>query len=171
MRVLGIDPSLSSTGLVVFDARRFRLVAKSTVKTKAKAERHERLAAITAAISRLTSRPGFDAVAFEAGFVGPGRQASLYVAEARGAALSAAWIYGGGALCSIPPRSAKKHVTGNGAATKDEVAAKLAELVDGADDLTEDEADALAVAVTAAAMLMDPAATTVAKKKTRRASK
>ena len=148
MLILGLDPSLTSTGWGVIRAEGARLahVANGQVKTDAAAPMAERLAAIHAGIAAVIGeyRPGRPAA--EDVFVNKNAQATLKLAQARGCVLAAC----GGAGLAVNEHAArlvKQAVTGTGGAEKAQVAAMVKVLLPGVAIAGSDAADALAVAI------------------------
>lgn len=147
--VLGIDPSVRSTGLAVVrfpGDRSMSLVASATVRNRTKLSMPECLAAIGRAIRELISRHPVDQVAIEETiFVQNFRTAQL-MGAARGAAITTA------ALADLPifeyaPLRIKQAVVGYGRASKEQMAKQICALLKLGEPLPPDEADAAGVAV------------------------
>ena len=81
-------------------------------------------------------------------FTGINPKSGLMVAEARGAALAAAplWVHD---ACGVDPKTVKKLVAGHGDASKEDVQAAVKKALSLTFDPQEDEADALAICLTA----------------------
>jgi len=155
--VLGIDPSLASTGWALVDTSPLILRASGTIKTNARATRHERLAEIFNRLQGVVCRYTVSHVAYE-GAVGFGHSGArmggtLAVAEARGAILAAvAYLH---TVEEVAQATAKKAVTGSGASKKKAVTAAI-RLLFNDPKLTADECDAAAVALAAGGYAVPP---------------
>ncbi len=148
MLILGLDPSLTSTGWGVIRAEGARLahVANGQVKTDAAAPMAERLAAIHAGSAAVIGEYRPDRAAAEEVFVNKNAQSTLKLAQARGCVLAAC----GGAGLAVNEHAArlvKQAVTGTGGAEKAQVAAMVKVLLPGVAIAGSDAADALAVAI------------------------
>lgn len=148
MLILGLDPSLTSTGWGVIRAEGARLahVANGQVKTDAAAPMAERLAALHAGIAAVIAEYRPDRAAAEEAFVNKNAQSTLKLAQARGCVLAAC----GGAGLAVNEHAArrvKQAVTGTGGAEKAQVAAMVKVLLPGVAIAGSDAADALAVAI------------------------
>jgi crossover junction endodeoxyribonuclease RuvC len=149
MRVLGIDPSLLSTGfgIVEEDGGRLRPVAFGVIKPTAKLPLHQKLAEIKTEIESLirTYAPGEAAI--ENAFYAQNMKTALVLGQVRGAVLVA--IAGTG--CGFAEYSAleiKKAVTGYGQADKEQVLTMVRSLLGLDDDAVPlDASDALAAAI------------------------
>ncbi len=148
MLILGLDPSLSSTGWGVVRAEGARLshIANGQVKTDPAAPMAERLAALQAGIAEVIAVHGPARAAAEEIFVNKNPQSTLKLAQARGAVLAACGA-AGLMVNEHAARLVKKAVTGTGAAEKTQVAAMVKVLLPGVAIAGSDAADALAVAI------------------------
>jgi len=146
VRVLGVDPGTIKMGWAVVDYERGEMRRVAGGVFKLKGEIHDR---VVDAYRDLCEELDFwkpNVVVFEAGFVGDNAKTSLAIGYARAAVFIAAGIRG------IPfreysPAEVKKGATGQGNASKGLVTAMMRGHF-GLDTLSEDEADALAVATT-----------------------
>ncbi|MCB2056954.1 MAG: crossover junction endodeoxyribonuclease RuvC [Novosphingobium sp.] len=148
MLVLGLDPSLSSTGwgIVAKSGNRISHIANGQIRTDPGASLAERLVTIDRELADViqTHRP--DQAAVEEVFVNKNPQSTLKLGQARGVCLLAA------ARCGLPvseyaTRLVKKAVTGTGGAEKAQVQAMVKVLLPGVKLAGADAADALAVAI------------------------
>ena len=148
MLILGLDPSLSSTGwgLVRVDGARLSHVANGQVKTDPAASMPARLAALQAGIARVIAAHAPDRAAAEEVFLNKNPQSTLKLAQARGAVLAACGTAGLD-VREHAARLVKKAVVGTGAAEKPQVQAMLKILLPGVQLAGADAADALAVAI------------------------
>lgn len=146
--ILGLDPSLSSTGWGVIRAEGARIshVANGQVKTDPAAPLPERLAALQAGLAEVIAAHRPDRAAAEEIFVNKNPQSTLKLAQARGAVLAACGA-AGLTVNEHAARLVKKAVTGTGGAEKVQVAAMVKVLLPGVQIAGSDAADALAVAI------------------------
>ncbi|GAA4029281.1 crossover junction endodeoxyribonuclease RuvC [Sphingomonas rosea] len=149
MIILGLDPSLSSTGWGVIRAEGNRLahVANGQIKTRPNAPMPERLAALAGAIEAVVSEHRPTAAGAEEVFVNQNPASTLKLAQARGVVLMCMGR-AGIAVGEYAPTLVKKAVVGTGGASKDQVHAMVKILLPGVRIAGEDASDALAVAIT-----------------------
>ena len=149
MIVMGIDPSLSSTGFALIKPNHNKYVAIEIgeIKTNSKSKLPDRLAKIFQKISSLISEYEPDEVAIEEVFYAENPKIALLMGHARGAALVAA------AERHLPvaeysPREIKLAVTGFGNASKEQVKRMvLTQISLDSTSIGHDVSDALAVAI------------------------
>ena len=152
MIVLGIDPGSHRTGWGVIEAvgSRLRPVAMGTLRTTRVHGLERRLAVLQAGLEALLDEHRPDCVGMEAVFHGPNVRSLVTLGQARGALLASV-----GArelpLVELSPSEVKKGITGNGAATKEQVEHMVGVLLRGLAGARRqlDATDALAVAVAA----------------------
>jgi crossover junction endodeoxyribonuclease RuvC len=149
MRVLGIDPSLQSTGfgIVDEDAGRLSPIAYGIIKPAAKQPFHLKLAEIKTELEGLIRTYGPSEAAIENPFYAQNMKTALLLGQVRGAILVAV----AGTGCGLAEYSAleiKKAVTGYGQADKEQVAIMVRSLLELADErIPLDASDALAAAI------------------------
>jgi len=148
MRVLGIDPGSAATGwgLVERVGGAVRHVDHGTLRPRRADGLAPRLAALLAGLGGVLERHRPDVVVVERVFVAASARSALVLGQARGVALARVGSAG------LPVREyaaseIKQAVTGSGAATKAEVQAMVARLLDLAAPPPRDAADALAAAL------------------------
>ncbi len=148
MLILGLDPSLTSTGWGVIRSQGARIahVANGQIKTDPAAPMAERLAALQAGMAAVIAAHAPDRAAAEEIFVNKNPQSTLKLAQARGAVLAACGA-AGLTVNEHATRLVKKAVTGTGAAEKQQVAAMVKVLLPAVQIAGSDAADALAVAI------------------------
>lgn len=148
MLILGLDPSLTSTGwgVVRVDGARLVHVANGQVKTGTADAMPLRLATLQAGIAQVIAAYGPSRAAVEEVFVNKNAQSTLKLAQARGAVLAACGA-AGLLVNEHAARLVKKAVVGIGSAEKGQVQAMLKVLLPGAQVAGPDAADALAVAI------------------------
>ncbi|MEQ9638396.1 MAG: crossover junction endodeoxyribonuclease RuvC [Alphaproteobacteria bacterium] len=148
MRLIGFDPGLRRTGwgLIESHGSRLRHVAHGTVVSDGdlplSARLHQLFDALTAVLAEW--RPAEAAV--EETFVNKNPTTTLRLGQARAIALLAPDMVGL-PVAEYPPNMVKKAVVGNGHAQKQQVAMMVGTLLPGLGTVSEDESDALAVAI------------------------
>jgi len=149
MRVLGIDPSLQSTGFGVVEEDGGRLVpvAYGVIKPTAKLPLHLKLAEIKSELEDIIRTYGPGEAAIENPFYAQNMKTALLLGQVRGAVLVAV----AGTGCGLAEYSAleiKKAVTGYGQADKEQVQTMVRSLLGLDDDaIPLDASDALAAAI------------------------
>lgn len=152
MRVLAIDPGFDRLGMAVLEGDASRpVVVWSDCVQPPKGDKEMRLAAVTEAVRSAIETYAPDCFALETLFFSTNKKTALGVAEARGAALSAAGS-AGIRVCEYSPGTIKVAVTGNGRADKKSIAQMIPFLVKlPVRKRLDDELDAIAVGITALA--------------------
>lgn len=148
MLILGLDPSLSSTGWGVIRAEGARIshVANGQIKTDPAAPMALRLAALQTGLAEVIAAYTLTRAAAEEIFLNKNPQSTLKLAQARGSVLAACGA-AGLIVNEHAARLVKKAITGTGAAEKQQVAAMIKVLLPGVAVAGSDAADALAVAI------------------------
>jgi crossover junction endodeoxyribonuclease RuvC len=151
MRVLGVDPGYDRLGLAVLegDGRGGGVwVWSTTAKTDKALPHHERLLAVRLAVAAAIAEHAPAALGIEKLFWSKNQTTAMPVAEARGVALAEAAAHGL-AVFEYNPQEVKLAVAGDGRAEKRAVE-KMARLLAkvGEHKMGDDEADAVAVALT-----------------------
>ena len=149
MRVLGIDPSLQSTGfgIVESDGSRITPVAFGVIKPDAKSPLDLKLNEIRTEIERLIVAYAPDEAAIENPFYARNIKTALLLGQVRGAVLVAIAAAGCG-FFEYSALEIKKAVTGYGQADKEQVMTMVRSLLDLEDDrIPLDASDALAAAI------------------------
>ncbi len=149
MRVLGIDPGNRVTGYGIVERVDSRLVpvAYGVIKNPAASNAAERFHSIYEGIGQIVSQFRPDAVACETLFFCKNVKSAIRLGEARGVAVLAATARFKD-YYEYSPRSVKQAVVGFGGAQKDQVKRMVQRLLSIREEkLTEDAADALAVAI------------------------
>jgi len=146
--ILGLDPSLASTGwgVIACEGARIAHVANGQIATRADAPMAERLAALQAGLAAVIAAHRPTRAAAEEIFLNKNPQSTLKLAQARGCVLAACGA-AGLAVNEHAARLVKKAVTGTGGAEKAQVAAMVKVLLPGVAIAGADAADALAVAI------------------------
>jgi crossover junction endodeoxyribonuclease RuvC len=147
--ILGIDPgtTVMGYGIILTEGKKYKLLQYGVIHLK-KYETHElKLKKIFERITGIIDEFLPDSVALEAPFYGVNIQSMLKLGRAQGVAMAAA-LARDIPITEYSPKKVKQSVTGNGNASKEQVAAMLQTLF----NLTElpkmlDATDALAVAL------------------------
>ena len=149
MIILGLDPSLSSTGwgLIRAEGNRLTHLANGQLKTSASEPLPQRLSHLASQLEAILADHHPDSAAAEEIFVNKNPQSTLKLAQARGVVLMTA-ARAGLTVGEYAARLVKKAVVGTGAAEKAQVHAMVQRLLPGVAITGPDAADALAVAIT-----------------------
>ena len=149
MRILGLDPSISSTGWGIIDVNGNRLsyVADGFIATSAKAPLSQRLRQIHQELEKVIELYKPDEASIEVTFLNSNPETSLKLSMARGV------VFLMPALHNIPlyeyePNKIKKALTGVGRAEKNQVETMVKILLPGCQPKNNDSSDALAIAIT-----------------------
>ena len=148
MRILGLDPSLSSTGwgIIEVDGNKMKYVADGFIKTDAKLPIYERLATIHNELAKIIDNYRPEEAAIEQIFLNDNPVSTIKLSMARGVVILAP------ALRDIPvveyePNKVKKAVVGVGKAEKQQVETMVKILLPGCKPKNNDSSDALAIAI------------------------
>lgn len=149
MRVLGIDPSLQSTGFGIIEETNGALspVAYGIIKPTAGLPLHLKLAEIKSELETIIRTYGPGEVSVENAFYAQNQKTALILGQVRGAVLVAVAATGCG-LAEYSALEIKKAVTGYGQADKEQVLTMVRSLLGIDDDaIPLDASDALAAAI------------------------
>jgi len=147
--ILGIDPGTTVMGYAVLleQGRSAKLVDAGALRLNASADHAVRLRGIFRFTQDLIERHHPDELAIEAQFFGKNVQSMLKLGRAQGVAIAAA-LQRDLAVVEYAPKRVKQSITGNGNATKEQVAAMLLSILQVAElPASTDATDAVAVAV------------------------
>lgn len=146
-RILGIDPGSRCTGyaFVDSDGRTSRHVASGSIRV-GESPWPQRLGELFEGISRLVEAHAPNEVAIEQLIFARDPRAALKLGQARGAVMCAA-LQHGLAIVEYSPKTVKQAVVGTGRADKHQVREMVKLLLTLAAEPSEDEADALALAI------------------------
>jgi crossover junction endodeoxyribonuclease RuvC len=150
-RILGIDPGSRATGygLVTLEGSRIHYERSGAITPKGSLSFPDRLLAVYEALATLLEEAAPDEVAVESAFVRKSALAALQIGHVRGVVLLAA-RRSGAAIYEYTAPEVKMAVVRQGAAAKEQVAfmvRRLLPALSARPKVTEDEADALAVAL------------------------
>lgn len=148
-RILGVDPGTVALGFAVVEVQEKsrRIIEIGVLQLAKLADHADRLATIHRRLTQVigTHKPAI--MAIEAPFFGKNAQSMLKLGRAQGVCMAAAMGLGV-PVTEYAPRKIKQSVTGNGNASKEQVAAMLAnEFVLDKSRYLEDATDALGVAM------------------------
>lgn len=148
MRILGLDPSLSSTGwgIIEVESNRLKYIADGFIKTDAKLPLPERLTIIHKTLNQVIETYHPDEAAIEQVFLNENPASTIKLGMARGVVIMAPALY------HIPvteyePTKVKKAVVGVGRAEKSQVETMVKILLPGCKPKNNDSSDALAMAI------------------------
>jgi crossover junction endodeoxyribonuclease RuvC len=145
--VLGIDPGSHATGYGVVSTEPVaRMLAGGVIRTDAGSELAQRLQEIHEGVSAVLAAHPVDAMCVENLFNAKNARSSLILGHARGVILLAG-AEAGLKVAEYAPREIKQALTGNGAATKEQVRFMVMRLLGLKDEPPLDMSDALAVAL------------------------
>lgn len=149
MRIIGLDPSLSSTGwgIIEVNANRLQYVADGFIPTDAKMPIEQRLDQIFRTLCEVIDLYKPQEAAIEKTFLNSNPETSLKLSMARGVVILAAG-YNNLPLFEYDPTKVKKTLVGVGRAEKAQVEAMVKILLPGCKPKNNDSADALAMAIT-----------------------
>jgi len=147
-RILGIDPGLRKTGWGIIEERNGKLcfVASGLITPAADLPLANRLHALYQGVTEVVTAYTPDSTAIEETFVNKNPLSSLKLGHARGALMLSLSI-AGLSPSEYPATLVKKSISGAGRAEKGQVQRMIQYLLPAAGIKSEDEADALAVAI------------------------
>lgn len=147
--ILGIDPgtTVMGYGVLLVEQGRARLLEAGAIRFPRGDDHTLRLRAIFSETLAIIERHHPDELAIEAQFFGKNVQSMLKLGRAQGVAIAAA-LHRQIAVVEYAPKRVKQSITGNGNASKEQVAAMLLSIL-GLPELpsSTDATDAVAVAV------------------------
>jgi crossover junction endodeoxyribonuclease RuvC len=147
VRILGLDPGSLRTGYAIVESKAGKVcyVVSGAIRCGSDTLA-ERLREIFAGVDRLANEFRPDEVAIERVFMHRNADSALKLGQARGAALSATFAIRP-RVFEYAPREVKLAVVGTGSAQKEQVQLMVKRLLNIAGPVTEDAADALAIAL------------------------
>ncbi len=148
MRIIGVDPGLQKTGWGIVDSQgsSLRYIASGLIRTKPKEDLATRLACLHFGLVAVIDEWEPDQSAVEETFVNRNPASALKLGEARGVLLAVPAIKGV-PVAEYSANKVKKSVVGTGHAAKEQVGMMIKTLLPACGTISEDEADALAVAI------------------------
>ena len=148
IRILGVDPGLRLTGwgIIIVRGNALSFVAAGTVRAPLDGQLALRLAALHDGLDAVVREHRPDEAAVEQTFVNRDGAATLKLGQARGIALLVP-ARAGLSVAEYAPNAVKKTVVGAGHAEKAQIRAMVRVLLPLARFDSDDEADALAIAI------------------------
>lgn len=149
--ILGIDPGTNVLGYAVIRGEgknKIELIVLGVIELKKYSDHYLKLKAIYERVQQLVDGYHPDELAIESPFFGKNVQSMLKLGRAQGVAMAAA-LSRSVPIFEYAPRKIKQSITGQGAASKEQVAAMLASILK-ADDFSDaklDATDALGAAI------------------------
>ncbi len=149
MKILGIDPGTNILGYAIIEAdiKQTQLIDSGVLDLQRERQVFERLNLIFNFIDQLLDKFSIQEAAIESPFYGKNVQSMLKLGRAQGVAI-AAIMHRNIPVFEYAPRKVKIAITGNGNASKEQVARMLSTVLGV--DLSEkkfDETDAIAIAL------------------------
>ena len=147
--ILGIDPGTNILGFGVIRTcgRKAEYVDMGVLDMHKDKDPYQKLRQIYETVTEVCKNYQPDVVALESPFYGKNAQVILKLGRAQGAAMIAAMEYGV-EVVEYAPRKAKEAITGNGAASKEQVSVMIQKTLGVTlDDKFLDATDALAIAL------------------------
>lgn len=128
--ILGIDPGtvVLGYGIIRIKKKQFEYLHCDVIKLGKEDEHALRLKQIFETLSKVIEKYTPDHLAIEAPFFGKNVQSMLKLGRAQGVAMAAA-LSKGIPVCEYSPRKVKQSITGNGNASKEQMAAMVQRLL------------------------------------------
>ncbi len=148
MKIIGIDPGLTKTGVGIIEVKNNSLffIASATIHSKPSESLADRLSHFHQELTEIIKNHKPDEAAIEETFINTNPTSSLKLGHARGALILSLGLCGL-KVAEYSTTAVKKSVVGVGRAEKQQVQMMIKVLLPKANFKTEDEADALAVAI------------------------
>ncbi len=149
VKILGVDPGLTKTGwgLISCDGNNISFLASGTIYTNAKESIHQRISHLHHGIIEVVKLYNPHQAAIEETFINNNPTSSLKLGHARGALMLSLSLNKDLEIFEYSTTAVKKAVVGVGRADKNQVATMIKYLLPKSSAKTEDESDALAVAI------------------------
>ena len=149
IKIIGIDPGLQKTGwgIIEVSGSSLKFIACGLIKSNSKNEMAERLNTLSTELSDVLTTHEPDCAAIEDTFINQNPTTSLKLGMARGSlilTLSQHQL----SVAEYAPNKIKKSIVGQGHAAKEQMGMMIKVLLPNCGELAEDEADALAIAIT-----------------------
>jgi crossover junction endodeoxyribonuclease RuvC len=127
--IIGIDPGtiVMGYGIVEVTGQKLKLISMGVVQLSKYEDHLDRLRIISEKVKGLIEQYQPDSCAIEAPFFGKNVQSMLKLGRAQGVAIATSLIQGV-PVTEYSPKKIKQSITGNGNATKEQVAAMLQQL-------------------------------------------
>lgn len=149
VRILGIDPGTNLLGFAIIEVlgEHIKVLEIGVIHLKEKKNPNDKLREIFLEIQEIIEKYLPQDLAIEAPFFGKNVQSMLKLGRAQGVAMAAGMTMGLN-ITEYPPKKVKQSVTGNGNATKEQVAEMICRMHNiNPENLKLDATDALSVAL------------------------
>lgn len=148
MKIIGIDPGLTKSGVGIIEVKNNSIsyIFSQTIHTNAKAQLSDRLNFLHEELAKIIEIYKPDEAAIEETFLNKNPVSSLKLGHARGALMLSLGIFDL-KVFEYSSTAVKKAVVGVGRADKNQIGRMIEILLPKANFKSEDEADALAVAI------------------------
>lgn len=160
MRIIGIDPGYDRLGIAVIEKPlkgKESLIYSACLQTSAKSAIYDRFLAVGTEVARVIGEFSPESLAIETLFITKNQKTAMRVSEARGIIMYEA-VKRGIPVYEYGPMEIKSAITGDGSSDKERMTKMVRLLIDMPENPKEktldDEYDAIAVALTHAAMGM-----------------
>jgi len=149
MLILGIDPGLQKTGWGLIESLGSALQFKAAglIKTDPAQSMAKRLSSLHCELCKIIEVWNPQSAAIEETFVNKNPASALKLGQARGVLLAVPALYGI-ETAEYSANKIKKSIVGTGHAAKNQMGMMVKTLLPACGQISEDEADALAVAIT-----------------------
>ena len=149
MLILGIDPGLQKTGwgVIEHNGSALRYIVSGLIKTNPGHVLPSRLAYLHEQLADVIKTHSPECAAIEETFVNKNPASALKLGQARGVLLAVPALYGID-CAEYSANKVKKSIVGTGHAGKGQIGMMIRTLLPACGQISEDEADALAVAIT-----------------------
>ena len=148
MKIIGIDPGSRITGYGIIECKfqRIQYVDSGTVRTTSGEHTNDRLYKIFVEVASVVRKHKPDHAVVERVLVSQNVRSALLLGHARGSVICACKVNSVD-VYEYTPREIKKSITGNGAADKEQMQFMVQSLLQLSRRPQQDEADALACAI------------------------
>jgi crossover junction endodeoxyribonuclease RuvC len=148
MRILGIDPGLQKLGwgVIETDGSRLQFIASGLIRTTAALPLYARLSELDQGLASVLRLHEPSSAAIEETFMNNNAASALKLGAARGAAIVTV-ARTGLEVHEYAANLVKKSVVGSGHAAKQQIGMMIRTLLPASGKVSEDEADALAIAI------------------------
>jgi crossover junction endodeoxyribonuclease RuvC len=149
LKILGIDPGLSTTGYGIIEAKgdKLREITHGTIKKRRKTDFAQKLLGIYQGVTKIIQEYQPDYCAIESIFYHQNKKTAITMGHVRGVAILAA-AQSQIAVAEYSPREIKLSIVGSGGAAKIQIQAMVKNILKLTEiPHSEDAADALAVAI------------------------
>lgn len=149
MIILGIDPGLQKTGwgIIKSEGSALRYIASGLIRPLTTLPMSQRLSVLHEGLNEVIKNYNPASSAIEETFVNKNPASALKLGQARGVLMAVPALHGID-LAEYGANKVKKSIVGAGHASKEQMGMMIRTLIPACGQISEDEADALAVAIT-----------------------